>query len=336
LPQPEIAQLQCSCTATAACLIAHLHMPQVTLRVQLDLIALAPDVIYYSDMLNQRIKQIFIVLDYTPLAHQQSDVHLAGVSTPQADARITDVSGTGDHLEVNMASAASSGSPFFMFYRTDIFSSARIPVPETWEELLEAAQALNGTDFDGDGAPDHSVCFSAEPICSRSQYVLLSILGPMLQAAAPSQGVFFDPLTMQPLMGTPAMFQALTIYASLSRFVDLTPGTPCSPYSVPFATGTPCCTCPTALRATECTFTECTNMQLIGMQAQEESACCTGASAHRRVACACTCYHHHAYTSTCCQSVACTCTCYYHVCSFTCTACRPARIQHRPLWNTRS
>ncbi len=56
-----------------------------------------------------------------------------------------------------------------MYYRRDVLAAARLPVPETWEDLLLVARALNGSDFNNDGragesqdnsAPSSAICLA--------------------------------------------------------------------------------------------------------------------------------------------------------------------------------
>ena len=50
-----------------------------------------------------------------------------------------------------------------MFYRADVLEASRHGVPSSWEDLLQVATALNGTDLDGDGNRDYGVCISTTP-----------------------------------------------------------------------------------------------------------------------------------------------------------------------------
>ena len=54
---------------------------------------------------------------------------------------------------------------FMMFVRKDILEATGLPIPNTWNELLVVAAALNGTDMNGDGVPDRSLCLNRKPLC---------------------------------------------------------------------------------------------------------------------------------------------------------------------------
>lgn len=40
-----------------------------------------------------------------------------------------------------------SGKASLIFYRQDVLSAAGLEVPATWQEVLQLAKALNGSDF---------------------------------------------------------------------------------------------------------------------------------------------------------------------------------------------
>jgi hypothetical protein len=150
---------------------------------------------------------------FTPKWQTPADVVYTSVSIP-ADARLTDLSGTASESIAPTSSAHRAGQPWFVFYRRDVFAAAKIAHPESMDDVLHAVRQLNGSDFNGDGVPDYSVCFNTNPGCVDSYLTFLGILGPMLQTA-PSQGVFFQPDTMEPLVQNAAMKEALRIYATL-------------------------------------------------------------------------------------------------------------------------
>ena len=68
-----------------------------------------------------------------------------------------------------------------MYYRKDVFLSHNVSVPNTWDEYLEVAQLLNGTDFDGDGVGDYSLCHMILSECLEAGVLLGQILAPLTQ-----------------------------------------------------------------------------------------------------------------------------------------------------------
>src|SRR4051794_39539343 len=47
------------------------------------------------------------------------------------------------------------GDFHMLYYRTDVFEAAGLKPPETWDDYLADAKALNGKDMNGDGQPDY-------------------------------------------------------------------------------------------------------------------------------------------------------------------------------------
>ncbi len=95
---------------------------------------------------------------------------------------------------------------------------------QTWEEAVQAATILNSTDWDPSVAlPKMGVCFH-KPLQSEmgtytTSYLLINILGSIVQYRGPSQGVIYDPVTMATLMNTPGMARALEIYHQLASLM---------------------------------------------------------------------------------------------------------------------
>eukprot|EP00955_Chlamydomonas_euryale_P107451 365768-Chlamydomonas_euryale.AAC.4 len=59
-----------------------------------------------------------------------------------------------------------------MYLRRDLFEKAGLGVPTTWDDLLIAANIINGTDIDGDGHGDYSFCLRKYSCVATSQYVI--------------------------------------------------------------------------------------------------------------------------------------------------------------------
>ena len=49
-----------------------------------------------------------------------------------------------------------------MYARRDILSARGLATPSNWEDLLDLAAEVNGTDFNGDGVPDRAICINGE------------------------------------------------------------------------------------------------------------------------------------------------------------------------------
>ena len=68
-----------------------------------------------------------------------------------------------------------------MYYRKDVFLAHNVSVPNTWDEYLQIAQLLNGTDMDGDGVGDYALCSMILDGCLEAGVVLGQILAPLTQ-----------------------------------------------------------------------------------------------------------------------------------------------------------
>ena len=70
-------------------------------------------------------------------------------------------------------------------------SDVSLPLVWSWEQLVDAAAALNGTDVDGDGAAEYGICLAAGPGCLGPALVQ-AIAASYLQTYGPSQGWLLD------------------------------------------------------------------------------------------------------------------------------------------------
>lgn len=84
-----------------------------------------------------------------------------------------------------------------MACRRDVFAKRNLSVPVTWDEFLDVALALNGSDFNGDGKPDYALCLTSN---GDYAYFTLTVLASYHQYRGSTQGVLFDPETLEPLV----------------------------------------------------------------------------------------------------------------------------------------
>ena len=103
------------------------------------------------------------------------------------------------------------GDFHMIYYRTDLFKSAGLTPPATWDEYLAIAKQFHSKDLNGDGKPDYGSCIEKRPK-EFSASILGSFVNPFLQSQGTAQGVFFDPETMKPLVNNPGFARALEIY----------------------------------------------------------------------------------------------------------------------------
>jgi hypothetical protein len=60
------------------------------------------------------------------------------------------------------------GDLLLMYYRADVLAKHDVSVPQTWEDFVTVAAAMNGTDFDNDGEADYSVCMDRFTCAART------------------------------------------------------------------------------------------------------------------------------------------------------------------------
>ncbi|GFR45316.1 hypothetical protein Agub_g6682, partial [Astrephomene gubernaculifera] len=103
-----------------------------------------------------------------------------------------------------------------------------------WEELLAVASAVNGSDFNGDGKPDYSICWQVED-CLESSAVMVQVLAPLVQSMGTAHGWLFDPWDMQLLVNSTAMKRALELFQGLQSVTY--PGPRCNLAHMEFVMG---------------------------------------------------------------------------------------------------
>jgi multiple sugar transport system substrate-binding protein len=109
------------------------------------------------------------------------------------------------------------GDFHMLYYRTDVFAKAGLKPPETWDEYLADAKALNGKDFNGDGTKGFGSCI-AKKRNAQSYWFVTDITGSMIQSKGTSQGTFFDTKDMKPLVDNEAFRRGLDILKETGKY----------------------------------------------------------------------------------------------------------------------
>ncbi|GFR41833.1 hypothetical protein Agub_g2611 [Astrephomene gubernaculifera] len=108
-------------------------------------------------------------------------------------------------LGVDSSSAASSSS-------SDSSESVgrRVTMPSvwSWEQLVDAAAAVNGTDFNGDGAAEYGICLEVSPGCLAPALVQ-AIAASYLQTRGSGDGVLLEPSSLAWRLQGPGFQMAL-------------------------------------------------------------------------------------------------------------------------------
>ena len=109
------------------------------------------------------------------------------------------------------------GDFHMIYYRSDVFAANNLKPPETWDDYVADAKALNGKDMNGDGTPDYGSCISKKRN-AQAYWFITSIAGAYIQSQGTGQGVFFDTKDMKPLVNNDAFSKALDILRETTKF----------------------------------------------------------------------------------------------------------------------
>jgi multiple sugar transport system substrate-binding protein len=99
------------------------------------------------------------------------------------------------------------------YYRTDLIDTP----PKTWEEYIDLAAEFHGEDLNGDGDPDYGSCISKKR-GAQAYWFIHDFAASMIQSQGTSQGTFFDPETMEPLIENEAFARALELYDATTAY----------------------------------------------------------------------------------------------------------------------
>lgn len=109
------------------------------------------------------------------------------------------------------------GDFHMVYYRTDLFAEAGLSPPETWDDYIAAAKALNGKDMNGDGDPDYGSCIFKKRN-AQSFWTIWSLAGGFIQSMGTSQGLFFNTDDMAPMVNNEGFAAALDILKETTQY----------------------------------------------------------------------------------------------------------------------
>jgi len=112
---------------------------------------------------------------------------------------------------------ALDGDYHMVYYRTDVLQKLGMKPPQTWDEYLAIAKAAHGKDWNGDGKPDFGSCISKKRN-AQAYWWITSISAAYIQSGGTSQGAFFDPRNMKPLVNNEAFAVALKFYKDSTQY----------------------------------------------------------------------------------------------------------------------
>ncbi len=109
------------------------------------------------------------------------------------------------------------GDFHMIYYRTDVLKDAGLEPPNTLDDYLAVAKAVNGKDMNGDGTPDYGSCISKKRN-AQAYWFITSIAGGMIQSKGTNEGVFFDTRDMKPLVNNEAFGKALDFLKETTQY----------------------------------------------------------------------------------------------------------------------
>ncbi len=104
-----------------------------------------------------------------------------------------------------------------VYYRTDVLSEAGLEPPQTWEDYLEVASKIHGTDMNGDGEADYGSCIFKKRN-AQSYFAIQTFAAPIVQTQGTAQGFHFDNETMKPLINNAGWKKAFELYKATGEF----------------------------------------------------------------------------------------------------------------------
>ncbi len=116
-----------------------------------------------------------------------------------------------------------------MYYRSDLFADPAhqaafkeqygydLKVPDTMQEFRDAAEYFNGKDLNGDSTPDNGLTMHLK-VGGQGMFHFMSFAAPFVIGPDNPNLFWFDPATMEPLMGSPGHVRAMETLIDLVQF----------------------------------------------------------------------------------------------------------------------
>ena len=104
-----------------------------------------------------------------------------------------------------------------VYYRTDVLEKAGLQPPKTWEDYIDIASKIHGTDMSGDGTPDYGSCIFMKRN-AQSYFAIQTIAAPIVQTLGTAQGFHFDNATMKPMINNEGWKKAFELYSEMGKY----------------------------------------------------------------------------------------------------------------------
>lgn len=104
-----------------------------------------------------------------------------------------------------------------VYYRTDVLEAAGLEPPQTWEDYLDVASKIHGTDMNGDGEGDYGSCIFKKRN-AQSYFAIQTIAASIVQTQGTAQGFHFDNATMEPIVNNAGWKKAFELYKATGEY----------------------------------------------------------------------------------------------------------------------
>ncbi|MEO1536999.1 MAG: extracellular solute-binding protein [Pseudomonadota bacterium] len=104
-----------------------------------------------------------------------------------------------------------------VYYRTDVLEAAGLEPPQTWEDYLDVASKIHGTDMNGDGEGDYGSCIFKKRN-AQSYFAIQTIAASIVQTDGTAQGFHFDNATMEPVVNNAGWKKAFELYKATGEY----------------------------------------------------------------------------------------------------------------------
>ena len=104
-----------------------------------------------------------------------------------------------------------------VYYRKDVLEKAGLQPPKTWEDYIDIASKINGTDMNGDGTPDYGSCLFKKRN-AQSYFAIQTIAASIVQTQGTAQGFHFDNATMKPMINNDGWKKAFELFKETGKY----------------------------------------------------------------------------------------------------------------------
>ena len=103
------------------------------------------------------------------------------------------------------------------YYRKDVLDAAGLQPPKTWEDYIDVASKIHGSDMNGDGEGDFGSCIFKKRN-AQSYFAIQTFAAPIVQTKGTGQGFHFNNATMKPIINNAGWKKAFELYKKTGEY----------------------------------------------------------------------------------------------------------------------